>query len=140
MNQFSIITELLGTPPDDVIKTIGSENVRQETLLLTTFFVAVVVPYILVVVVEQGCGGPHNSPSDTCLFVSIDSALRAIVTQARKDSSDDKVSEHGPCWYVALFTCHNTRMRERETLWNVPTFIRQDSELIFSYIDCHSCL
>lgn len=28
VNQFSIITELLGTPPDDVIKTIGSENVR----------------------------------------------------------------------------------------------------------------
>ncbi|KAL8745579.1 MAG: hypothetical protein Q9190_002291 [Brigantiaea leucoxantha] len=26
VNQFSIITELLGTPPDDVIKTIGSEN------------------------------------------------------------------------------------------------------------------
>ena len=28
VNQFSIITELLGTPPDDVIQTIGSENVR----------------------------------------------------------------------------------------------------------------
>lgn len=27
VNQFSIITELLGTPPDDVIQTIGSENV-----------------------------------------------------------------------------------------------------------------
>lgn len=27
INQFSIITELLGTPPDEVIKTIGSENV-----------------------------------------------------------------------------------------------------------------
>lgn len=27
VNQFSIITELLGTPPDDVIKTICSENV-----------------------------------------------------------------------------------------------------------------
>lgn len=27
VNQFSIITELLGTPPDDVIKTIASENV-----------------------------------------------------------------------------------------------------------------
>src|SRR6201995_1007943 len=26
VNQFSIITELLGTPPDDVIKTICSEN------------------------------------------------------------------------------------------------------------------
>lgn len=28
VNQFSIITELLGTPPDDVIATICSENVR----------------------------------------------------------------------------------------------------------------
>jgi p38 MAP kinase len=27
VNQFSIITELLGTPPDDVIQTICSENV-----------------------------------------------------------------------------------------------------------------
>ena len=29
VNQFSIITELLGTPPDDVIQTICSENVRE---------------------------------------------------------------------------------------------------------------
>ncbi len=28
VNQFSIITELLGTPDDDVIQTIASENVR----------------------------------------------------------------------------------------------------------------
>lgn len=28
VNQFSIITELLGTPPEDVIKTICSENVN----------------------------------------------------------------------------------------------------------------
>ena len=26
MHQFSIITELLGTPPEDVIQTIASEN------------------------------------------------------------------------------------------------------------------
>jgi p38 MAP kinase len=30
VNQFSIITELLGTPPDDVIQTICSENVRLD--------------------------------------------------------------------------------------------------------------
>ena len=30
VNQFSIITELLGTPPDDVIATIASENVRMN--------------------------------------------------------------------------------------------------------------
>lgn len=29
VNQFSIITELLGTPPDDVIQTICSENVSR---------------------------------------------------------------------------------------------------------------
>jgi p38 MAP kinase len=29
VNQFSIITELLGTPPDDVIQSICSENVRR---------------------------------------------------------------------------------------------------------------
>jgi len=29
VNQFSIITELLGTPPDDIIQTIGSENTRK---------------------------------------------------------------------------------------------------------------
>ena len=30
VNQFSIITELLGTPPDDVINTIASENVSLD--------------------------------------------------------------------------------------------------------------
>ena len=34
VNQFSIITELLGTPPDDVIQTIGSENVGGSGLPL----------------------------------------------------------------------------------------------------------
>lgn len=32
VNQFSIITELLGTPPDDVIQTICSENVSNYSL------------------------------------------------------------------------------------------------------------
>ena len=32
VNQFSIITELLGTPPDEVIQTIGSENVCNPTI------------------------------------------------------------------------------------------------------------
>jgi p38 MAP kinase len=31
VNQFSIITELLGTPPDDVIGTICSENVSNAS-------------------------------------------------------------------------------------------------------------
>jgi len=34
VNQFSIITELLGTPPDDVIETIASENVGVKYLEL----------------------------------------------------------------------------------------------------------
>jgi hypothetical protein len=29
VNQFSIITELLGTPPEDVIQSIASENVSE---------------------------------------------------------------------------------------------------------------
>lgn len=33
VNQFQIITELLGTPPDDVIATIASENVSQSQRL-----------------------------------------------------------------------------------------------------------
>jgi p38 MAP kinase len=42
VNQFSIITELLGTPPDDVIQTICSENVScivqpKKTWTLLTF-------------------------------------------------------------------------------------------------------
>jgi len=32
VNQFSIITELLGTPPDDVIQTICSENVSSPDI------------------------------------------------------------------------------------------------------------
>ncbi|KAF8916932.1 MAPK protein hog1, partial [Dissophora ornata] len=46
VNQFSIITELLGTPPDDVIETIGSENTlrfvqslpKREKIPLSTKF------------------------------------------------------------------------------------------------------
>lgn len=34
VNQFSIITELLGTPPDDVINTIASENVSVSRVQL----------------------------------------------------------------------------------------------------------
>ena len=42
VHQFTIITELLGTPPDDVIATICSENVKRKkkkklTIILTLF-------------------------------------------------------------------------------------------------------
>ena len=37
VNQFSIITELLGTPPEDVIQTICSENVRFFVPTFVTF-------------------------------------------------------------------------------------------------------
>ena len=38
VNQFSIITELLGTPPDDVIATIASENVRVISYFVPILF------------------------------------------------------------------------------------------------------
>lgn len=37
VNQFSIITELLGTPPDDVIQTICSENVSVRIYFIFFF-------------------------------------------------------------------------------------------------------
>jgi serine/threonine protein kinase len=38
VNQFSIITELLGTPPEDVIQTICSENVSFSAKLRDYYF------------------------------------------------------------------------------------------------------
>lgn len=35
VHQFTIITELLGTPPDDVIATICSENVKRKKKSIT---------------------------------------------------------------------------------------------------------
>lgn len=40
VNQFSIITELLGTPPDDVINTIASENVSFSLVIATDSWAA----------------------------------------------------------------------------------------------------
>jgi p38 MAP kinase len=48
VNQFSIITELLGTPPDDVINTIASENVSYFHLNPTLLqFLTLCVPQTL---------------------------------------------------------------------------------------------
>src|SRR5690606_25719627 len=44
VNQFSIITELLGTPPDDVIQTICSEHVRSPSSLTTGVFLTDIRP------------------------------------------------------------------------------------------------
>lgn len=68
VNQFSIITELLGTPPDDVIATICSENV-------CTF------PY------EKGVY-LLTSPSDI--------EIRAVAAQARATTSEQEIPECGP--------------------------------------------
>jgi hypothetical protein len=35
VNQFQIITEMLGTPPDDVIDAITNESVRHPSLPLS---------------------------------------------------------------------------------------------------------
>lgn len=65
VNQFSIITELLGTPPDEVIKTIGSENVSS----LTGFRL-------------------HHSVANE---KALDSTFRAIAPEARKTTVDQQV-------------------------------------------------
>ena len=39
VNQFSIITELLGTPPDDVIHTIASENVSRIAFAFVSWLI-----------------------------------------------------------------------------------------------------
>jgi len=47
VNQFSIITELLGTPPDDVIQTICSENVSQlAPMMLTAVALTLIRPCV----------------------------------------------------------------------------------------------
>jgi len=75
VNQFSIITELLGTPPDDVIKTIGSENVRS--------------PF------QKPCAIRKNFNPRILTWVCIcsisDSSFCPIAPQERKDSIDNKV-------------------------------------------------
>ena len=64
VNQFSIITELLGTPPDDVIQTIGSENVKQLPGLHYGF-----------------------------LLTRLDFTLRAVFTETRKAASEQQIQE-----------------------------------------------
>ena len=71
VNQFSIITELLGTPPDDVIQTIGSENV--------------------------GCFGIWNTFVANCC---LDSTICTVLTQARETTSEQQIQERGPSRYV----------------------------------------
>ncbi len=72
VNQFSIITELLGTPPDDVIKTIGSENVMDLYLHGTTL-------------------RWHNL---------LDPTIRPIVTETWKTAIEQQVQECGTSRWV----------------------------------------
>jgi p38 MAP kinase len=67
VNQFSIITDLLGTPPDDVIKTICSENVVVIML--------------------------HSLP---LLTAALDLAIRPVPPQARTSTTRNEVQEHRP--------------------------------------------
>lgn len=71
VNQFSIITELLGTPPDDVIQTICSENVSS---------------------IIQICKSLIN--------IFADAALCPIPPQARQTTSFQQVQECGSSGYV----------------------------------------
>lgn len=66
VNQFSIITELLGTPPDDVISTICSENVRHQ---------------------RQRAWEERADKRDT------DFTIRAISAQARAPAIEEQVQE-----------------------------------------------
>lgn len=59
VNQFSIITELLGTPPDDVIQTIGSENVR-ATIRLHGVSANSIDPTLRTVFTETGTAAPEQ--------------------------------------------------------------------------------
>lgn len=73
VNQFSIITELLGTPPDDVIQTICSENVRFAESL--------------------------NS-SRRALTGCIDSSIRPITSEARAAATKEQIQECRSTRYV----------------------------------------
>jgi len=65
VNQFSIITELLGTPPDDVINTIASENVCRLSRLR----------------------GERNSRTN----LGTDAALRQVAAQAGTTAVEEQV-------------------------------------------------
>lgn len=70
VNQFSIITELLGTPPDDVIKTICSENVRIGRRLCLRLFKQL-----------------------TSISFPVDSAIRPVPAQAGTTAAGQQVQE-----------------------------------------------
>jgi p38 MAP kinase len=65
VNQFSIITELLGTPPDDVISTICSENVS--------------------------FGVHHRAGGKALTYSAADSQICAIPTEARAAAAEEQV-------------------------------------------------
>lgn len=68
VNQFSIITELLGTPPDDVIQTICSENVGRF---------------------PKSLEGAHAD-------LVPDPQIRPIPTEAREAATEEQVQECRP--------------------------------------------
>ena len=70
VNQFSIITELLGTPPDDVISTICSENVR---------------------LCKRLKGGKRTTDG-----MDTDTQICAIAAQARATAIEEQIQERRP--------------------------------------------
>lgn len=81
VNQFSIITELLGTPPDDVIKTIGSENVCYTGESRSH---------------AQSDAAPDTANHRLRSCSIVDPALCPVASQEREDPFVDKVPELGP--------------------------------------------
>jgi serine/threonine protein kinase len=89
VNQFSIITELLGTPPDDVIQTICSENVRHRCLYP--------------VFISGSTPAKFHLPTDV--------ALCQVTTKARAPTIGEQVQKCRPGRYVPLVLQLMTRQK-----------------------------
>ena len=86
VNQFSIITELLGTPPDDVIQTICSENVSPECRRRATKVAEFSLP-----------------PTLESRLTGVDTSLCQVFTQTRAPTACEQVPKRGCGWLV--ITC-----------------------------------
>ena len=84
VNQFSIITELLGTPPDDVINTIASENVSCP-------------PPLSLLARSSSC---LSQPPRAEANPVPDLAIRQVSPQARATALEEQVQERRPLGYV----------------------------------------